>query len=376
METFAYIEINVFALIILLLISMNMHDVQERLVYKRKLFIALLISCALQLVLDSILWILDGKSGILARNINIAATVMYFLNSPIPFFFWSLYVNYQVLRDESATRKVFLPLLMPVVISAALALLSINRGFIFYYDTQNIYHRGYMFILTPFIWFIYFLYTTIFLVIHRRKIEKIHFFSMLIFMFPTLAGGAIQLFYYGVSIIWSCLAISILIVFLNIQKRQLFSDYLSDLFNRRQLDYFLEEKINNVRKNYVLAGVMLDLNSLKNINDVYGHAAGDMAIVNVGKILKMSFKKNDMICRYGGDEFVVIFERETRKEVEDAIELLNQNARILNAKEKLPFLISFSIGYDIFDSGSGMTTHQFLERIDDLMYTNKKNSMT
>jgi len=73
---------------------------------------------------------------------------------------------------------------------------------------------------------------------------------------------------------------------------------------------------------------------------------------------------------------VVIFERETRKEVEDAIELLNQNARILNAKEKLPFLISSSIGYDIFDSGSGMTTHQFLEHIDDLMYTNKKNSMT
>jgi len=44
------------------------------------------------------------------------------------------------------------------------------------------------------------------------------------------------------------------------------------------LDYFLEEKINNVRKNCVLAGVMLDLNSLKNINDVYGHAAEDMAI--------------------------------------------------------------------------------------------------
>ena len=148
--------------------------------------------------------------------------------------------------------------------------------------------------------------------------------------------------------------------FSNIWGRQLFSDYLSDLFNRRQLDYFLDEKIKNRWKNYVLADVKLDLIHLKNINDVYGHAAGDVAIVNAGKILEMSFKKFDMVWRYGGDEFVVIFERIIREEVDEAIELINQNAQILNAKEKLSFLISFSIGYDIFDNGSGWLHTSFL----------------
>lgn len=87
----------------------------------------------------------------------------------------------------------------------------------------------------------------------------------------------------------------------------------------------------------------------------------------------MSFRKKDMVCRYGGDEFVVILERAEKLEVVQAVERIYQNVLLENAREKLPYTISFSIGYDIFNSKSGMTANEFLERIDSLMYQNKKS---
>jgi len=84
-------------------------------------------------------------------------------------------------------------------------------------------------------------------------------------------------------------------------------DELTGLYNRR---FFLDVLENEVArdKRYAqgLALAMMDLDHFKQINDTYGHAAGDMVLREFAKMLKESLRESDIVCRYGGEEFVVI----------------------------------------------------------------------
>ena len=61
--------------------------------------------------------------------------------------------------------------------------------------------------------------------------------------------------------------------------------------------------------NYPLAVIMLDLDCFKSINDTYGHAAGDEVLKALAKLLINGVRENDMVYRYGGEEFVVAMPR-------------------------------------------------------------------
>ena len=93
------------------------------------------------------------------------------------------------------------------------------------------------------------------------------------------------------------------------------TDSMTKLYNRR---YFMEvsEHILNLKKrnNTDLAVMMLDIDYFKKINDTYGHQVGDDVIIAFSEILKESTRKSDIICRWGGEEFVILFP-ETNAEV-------------------------------------------------------------
>jgi diguanylate cyclase (GGDEF)-like protein len=85
------------------------------------------------------------------------------------------------------------------------------------------------------------------------------------------------------------------------------TDPLTKLPNRR---HFLEgldlELARSARSGSPMAIVLLDLDNFKAINDVYGHAAGDAALIQVGTALRRRLRTTDTVARYGGDEFMVL----------------------------------------------------------------------
>lgn len=84
-------------------------------------------------------------------------------------------------------------------------------------------------------------------------------------------------------------------------------DPLTGLYNRRYLQEMLEREIRRaIRSEQALGVLMLDLDHFKNFNDTYGHEAGDAVLRETAAFLVRSIRAEDFVCRYGGEEFVVV----------------------------------------------------------------------
>mgnify|MGYP000894048788 CR=1 FL=1 len=96
---------------------------------------------------------------------------------------------------------------------------------------------------------------------------------------------------------------------LQVQLRdQAVRDPLTGCFNRRYLDETLARESSRADRDEIMIGlVMLDLDHFKRINDTYGHTAGDQVLQAVAHSLQQKVRLGDMVCRYGGEEFLVVF---------------------------------------------------------------------
>lgn len=90
-------------------------------------------------------------------------------------------------------------------------------------------------------------------------------------------------------------------------QEQAIRDGLTGLFNRRYLDETLPLEISRAQRNgYPVSVIMMDIDHFKQINDTYGHPAGDEVIKSLGAIFSQGAREGDMACRYGGEEFVIV----------------------------------------------------------------------
>jgi len=90
-------------------------------------------------------------------------------------------------------------------------------------------------------------------------------------------------------------------------QHQAIRDPLTGLFNRRYLEETLERELNRAQRAGAPVGVvMMDLDHFKQFNDTYGHSAGDALLSAVGDLLQKEIRREDIACRYGGEEFVII----------------------------------------------------------------------
>ncbi len=90
-------------------------------------------------------------------------------------------------------------------------------------------------------------------------------------------------------------------------RHQAIRDPLTALFNRRYMEESLEREVQRATRHQTALGViMLDLDHFKRFNDSFGHAAGDMLLRELGRILQSHLRREDIACRYGGEEFTLI----------------------------------------------------------------------
>ena len=122
--------------------------------------------------------------------------------------------------------------------------------------------------------------------------------------------------------------------------------------------------------------IFLDLDGLKKINDTYGHAEGDKAILAFAEILRRCFRKTDLLVRYGGDEFVVVVSGLQEDAMQRSMDRIAGQIAAFNAQTEKQWELSASWGSAFFDPLSGEepspTFEKMLHLSDSRLYEIKK----
>ncbi len=130
------------------------------------------------------------------------------------------------------------------------------------------------------------------------------------------------------------------VVLENRLKKMSYRDKLTGLYNRAYFDEKLEEL--NDEEFFPLSFVMGDLNGLKVINDAIGHLEGDNILKEISKVIKNSCRKDDLIFRWGGDEFCILLPKTTEEEAEAICNRIRKNCK-LNHKTIIPLSIALGV---------------------------------
>lgn len=117
----------------------------------------------------------------------------------------------------------------------------------------------------------------------------------------------------------------------------------------------------------------IDLDSLKYINDTFGHEAGDLAITQFARILTETFRGSDVIGRMGGDEFVVLIIDATENDLASMQARLQSNLDAHNFQSERGYALPFSLGVVRVDQNSTITMEALLFEADAAMYKHKKS---
>jgi diguanylate cyclase (GGDEF)-like protein/PAS domain S-box-containing protein len=117
----------------------------------------------------------------------------------------------------------------------------------------------------------------------------------------------------------------------------------------------------------------LDVDNFKDINDTFGHEEGDKVLKEVVKLLKSALREIDIICRMGGDEFLLIFPHSSLKEAPLIKGRLNKDLTKLNQTLKKPYKIDLSIGLSCYNPDNPQSADELIRVADKKMYEDKKN---
>jgi diguanylate cyclase (GGDEF)-like protein len=155
----------------------------------------------------------------------------------------------------------------------------------------------------------------------------------------------------------------------NLNERKIeklsYYDSLTGLYNRR----FFEEEMKrlNTTRNLPMSIIIADLNGLKIINDSYGHEKGDQILVQAAQILKSSLREEDILARYGGDEFAVLLPKTTKQAAERIEKRIKEKCK-KTKNDLIP--ISIALGRATKEKPK-QDIEEILKKADDTMYKNK-----
>jgi len=152
-------------------------------------------------------------------------------------------------------------------------------------------------------------------------------------------------------------------------------DELTNINNRRGFTLLAQQNLAVFkRQNMPASLVFFDLNKFKTINDQFGHAEGDRALIDFAQLLKNELRESDLFARLGGDEFVALLTNTSKIEAKDIVNRFKQTVEAFNLKVNREYDISFCSGIVEYDETKHQCIDTLLAESDALMYRQKKQA--
>ncbi len=316
-------------------------------------------SCCL---MEMISFLVDGYPFTICRVMVWVSNTWLFLGNPLFSMLWVLYVDYHLYRKEKRLTTVYRPHMILLAISWVAVLGNLFGHYLFRVDEQNAYCRlpyGYLLYAVSFLMIGNSIY-----VVHRYK--RNHgteiFFPIWIFLTPVLIGIVFQSMFYGLSLAWCCTSIGLAALYMSTQTELAYRDPLTGLYNRHFLDRVLNTWTGR-------SGIMMDMDYFKDINDRFGHSAGDEALRETATLLLEVSPEGSIATRFAGDEFILLLTTNREEKIKEAEDRIRAAVETFNQTSGRPYTISLSMGHAVFDMKD---KDGFMEAIDNAMYREKQ----
>lgn len=370
MSLFLRIDINIIAMVLLGIIFCLAYKSLDKKDKINEIFLYMSLIIILEILFETLTCVINTYPNQSLIPVSIFLHMCLFITAPILTYFWYKFVRYWMKGDSKISLKKNILLLTPSAINLIITLLSPFYDFVFYIDSLNQYKRGSLFLISAFITYFY-IFLSFFLILkERKKFLKEDYLPLLIFGILPIAGAIVQTLFYGTLLMWSCCSFSLIIVYNFLQQRMVHLDKLSGAWTRSSFDYYIARRI-KIKNNETFGIIFADIDNLKDINDKYGHLEGDLAIKNTVSLFRSVLRKTDIIARFGGDEFIIVLECDSRDLLDKTIERIKCCFNNYNYVSSKDYKIECSYGADIFDVNNN-NIEQFIFNVDSMMYCSKK----
>ncbi len=356
-----------FVLLVSLLISSRIRRADDK-HPEFKIYTVIVILTMIACVIDFVSFGVDGINAPGMRIVNILTNTYCFVANPIFVASWCLYEDLKFYRSKTRVKKIYTYAFIPAVIMVIIALVNIFYPIIFRVSNENVYERlpfSYAYYIVD---IGYVIFSIVIFKSYERRYGKIRFFPLYLMIGPVILGCAIQVMFYGVSLMWVSTAVGLTAIYMSIQNEFSYLDKLTGLYNRAYLDYLLEA---STREKNNLGGIMIDVDYFKQINDTYGHSYGDEALIDVARILTFGKPDKAVALRFAGDEFIILVKNTSEKQLSNIVTSIRDELKLFNETEERRYKLSLSIGYSIYEPAHD-SIDNFLKRMDDNMYEEKK----
>ncbi len=156
-------------------------------------------------------------------------------------------------------------------------------------------------------------------------------------------------------------------------RRASLTDHLTLLYNRRGFMTLAEQHLRIARRQEKDAVLLyVDMDDFKQLNDTYGHAAGDRALTAVGRLLRQTVRDCDVVARMGGDEFTIMALDANGAAARLIQRRIEERVAVLNATGELAAPLSLTIGYTRVRPTDDASITELLVRADQLLYARKR----
>lgn len=345
-----YCTLNVFCILILVTILgriLRSSDKRVSQVAYSWFIISSIILCS-----SDLLWGIVDSVYLWERSdtVSFAVNSIYHIFTIVVSYLWFLYAESEQESRTISTKTGWGISMIPFVIDVVLIICSYKYSLVFFINEEGKYQRGDLYIAHIAICFFYIIFTSIKAFV--RSFRKDNYMrkdllrNLAYFCIFPLISGILQIAFIGSPMISAGVTFASLQVYVSSREQLISIDPLTKLNNRTEMVRYLDNKMKNRSFGKDLYLFIMDLDYFKKINDKYGHIEGDAAITIVADALRSVVKKsNFFICRYGGDEFVLVGEVKSDFNPEEFGETINQTLIEETQRCEKEYTLHMSIGY-------------------------------
>lgn len=358
MSNFADFQINVFALLLLLALFFTMQLHSKLDCYGKQILRIMVVLTTIAVIVEPLTWYFDGKNFFFEYFTNAILVLL----APIIANLMFLYISFKICyKRKNILKSLFR--FPPTIFTFIMIIINIFYPLYFDVNINNNYVRGDYFWIHFVMIFILYLVVLIHTITSSKRANLRKLIIIYSFFLLPIIGVLLSTLDSHIFLTWTSIALSIFVIYIFLETNSGELDYLTGLFNRQSFEKHITELIH---MNESFSILYLDLDHFKRINDTHGHLFGDNVLIQFSNLLQSTFSIRDMVCRLGGDEFMIIL----RANMDYENIILSLKEKVLQSSCEELQELKFSYGYQEYQPS--MSLDDLYICVDRKMYEYKK----